>query len=102
MTTSFRGSRFLAVVRGVACGLAAVLLFAVEAASTDAPNPFGRKYPVRIYQTVRLEGPAPDIDGRLDDAAWRQGDWAGDYTQQMPVEGAAPSKPTELKILYDD
>jgi hypothetical protein len=65
-------------------------------------NPFGRKYPPRIYETVRLQGPPPRIDGRLDDSAWTEGVWAGDYTQQLPVEGAPPSQPTELKILYDD
>jgi hypothetical protein len=42
------------------------------------------------------------IDGRLDDPAWKEGEWAGDYTQQMPTEGARPSWPTELKIVYDD
>src|SRR5512144_49998 len=68
----------------------------------DAGNPFGRKYPPRVYRTVRLQGAAPVIDGRLDDGAWSQGEWAGDYTQQMPVDGAKPSQPTELKILYDD
>ena len=65
-------------------------------------NPYGRKYPPRVYQTVRLEGKPPQIDGRLDDEAWKQGTWSGDYTQQLPVEGAAPSQPTELKILFDD
>ena len=65
-------------------------------------NPFGRKYPPRVYQTRRLEGKAPEIDGRLDDEAWKQGEWAGDYTQQIPTEGAPPSQTTELKILYDD
>ncbi len=62
----------------------------------------GRKYPPRIYNTVRLSGAPPLIDGRLDDPAWKEGEWAGNYTQQMPVEGAKPSAPTELKILYDD
>jgi hypothetical protein len=85
------------------------LLLAVAAAgqAQDTPaaspaNPFGRKYPPRVYQTTRLQGEPPAIDGRFDDAAWQQGQWAGDYTQQMPVEGAKPSQPTELKILYDD
>jgi hypothetical protein len=62
----------------------------------------GRKYPPRVYRTGRLSGKAPDIDGRLDDDAWKQGEWAGDYTQQTPNEGAAPTQPTELNILYDD
>jgi hypothetical protein len=70
--------------------------------SVAAGNPFGRKYPPRVYQTVRLTGPAPTIDGRLDDAAWSQGEWAGEFTQQLPTEGAPPTQPTELKVLYDD
>jgi len=65
-------------------------------------NPSGRKYPARIYQTVRIQGNPPVIDGRLDDPVWKEGDWAGDYIQQLPTEGAKPSQPTELKILYDD
>jgi hypothetical protein len=69
---------------------------------SSSPNPFGRKYPVRVYVTERLAVKPPVIDGRLDDEAWQQGEWAGDYTQQAPTEGAPPSQRTELKILYDD
>jgi hypothetical protein len=81
---------------------------AAEAAAQAPPsqladaNPSGRKYPARVYQTVRLDGAPPAIDGRLDDDAWRQGEWAGNYRQNLPTEGAPPSQPTELKILYDD
>jgi hypothetical protein len=74
----------------------------VAAVPTSAPVLSGRKYPPRIYRTVRLQGAPPAIDGRLDDPAWSQGEWSGDYTQQMPTEGAPPSRATELKILYDD
>jgi hypothetical protein len=84
----------------VALGLAAVV--AAEPKSADTANPFGRKYPPRVYTTSRLEGKPPAIDGRLDDEAWKQGEWAGGYTQQAPTEGALPTAPTELKILYDD
>jgi hypothetical protein len=86
--------------------LAASLLLAAPALAEEplatGTNPFGRKYPPRVYETVRLRGEPPVIDGRLDDAAWRQGEWTGDYTQQIPTEGAPPSVKTELKILYDD
>ncbi|HEY7516186.1 MAG TPA: DUF5916 domain-containing protein, partial [Vicinamibacteria bacterium] len=71
-------------------------------APADPENPLGRKYPPRIYRTVPLAGRPPVIDGRLDDAAWSEGEWAGDYTQQLPIEGAKPSQATELKILYDE
>jgi Domain of unknown function (DUF5916)/Carbohydrate family 9 binding domain-like len=76
---------------------------AAPPAANAAANPFGRKYPPRIYTTTRLLVKPPVIDGRLDDEAWqKQGEWAGNYTQNMPVEGAAPTEQTELKILYDD
>ncbi len=56
----------------------------------------------RIYKTQRLTTPKPVIDGKLDDACWQTGEWAGEFTQWLPHEGAKPSHPTELKILYDD
>jgi len=83
---------------------AACLLGALEQEGEDptTTNLHGRQYPPRIYNTVRLQGELPRIDGRLDDAAWQEGEWSGDYTQQIPTEGAEPSHPTEIKILYDD
>ncbi len=73
-----------------------------EPARAEVKNPFGRVYPPRVYMAARLEGAAPGIDGRLDDDAWREGEWTGDYRQQTPTEGAPPSERTELKILYDE
>ena len=59
--------------------------------------------PVRIYQATRLNGATPTIDGRLDDACWKElGEWTGDFTQREPREGAKPSLPTVLKVLYDN
>jgi len=94
---ALRGPTLAAVSLAVAAAAAAA-----EQMPADTANPFGRKYPPRVYTTARLQGDPPTIDGRLDDDAWKQGEWAGDYTQQAPVEGAAPTAPTELKILYDD
>ena len=65
-------------------------------------KPVRTQVPARVYLTERLAGQPPAIDGRLDDEAWKQGEWAGGFTQQIPTEGAPPSKATELKILYDD
>jgi hypothetical protein len=75
---------------------------AAPAVAQEAANPFGRVYPPRVYTTVRLQGQPPRVDGRLDDPAWQQGEWSGDFRQQIPTEGAKPSQPTELKILYDE
>jgi len=57
---------------------------------------------VRVYTTERLSTPKPVIDGKLDDACWKTGNWAGDFTQFIPNEGGKPSQPTFVKILYDD
>jgi hypothetical protein len=59
--------------------------------------------PKRIYHAVRISGPAPHIDGKLDDPCWAElGEWAGDFIQREPHEGLPGSEPTLLKILYDD
>jgi hypothetical protein len=76
------------------------------AATLLAVEEGGRKSgqrPKRVYQATRLAGPAPAIDGRLDDACWRAaGEWTGDYTQLAPRYEATASQRTELKILFDD
>jgi hypothetical protein len=82
--------------------MAAASAWPEERRPVETTHSLGRKYPVRIYWTVRLQGRPPMIDGRLGDEAWTQGNWEGDYSQQIPTEGAEPTKATELKILYDD
>lgn len=74
--------------------------------SVSAPNEdtlAASEKPLRIYNTTRLTTEAPIIDGKLDDICWEKtGEWAGDFTQWIPNEGAKPTQPTELKILYDN
>ena len=57
---------------------------------------------IRSYTTQRLTTVKPVVDGKLNDACWQTVEWAGDFIQWIPKEGAAPSYPTFLKILYDD
>ena len=103
MSSALRSAVLVAGILAVAASLPVLVPTAAWAQGTTPPaNPFGRKYPARVYQTARLEGRPPVVDGRLDDEAWRQGEWAGDYRQFMPTEGGRPSQPTELKILHDD
>lgn len=54
-------------------------------------------------QATRLSGPAPRIDGRLDDAAWTSDGAVAieDFTQQRPIEGAEPSERTRVVVRYD-
>lgn len=112
MFAFIRRSRSALVPAMAALALAPAVVLAQAGAAAGpvtAPEPplatngsSGRIYAPRVYNTVRLQGPAPRIDGRLDDPAWGEGEWSGDFKQQIPTEGAPPSQRTELKILYDD
>jgi hypothetical protein len=77
--------------------LIATQLFAQE--NSTAKN---QPSEVRSYQTQRLSTPPPVIDGKLDDACWQNNNWAGDFTQWIPKEGAKPSQKTTINIQYDD
>ena len=50
--------------------------------------------PVRISEPIT-------IDGQLTEAAWSSAPTAGRFTQSEPAEGAPPSEPTEVRIMYD-
>ncbi|MBN2638808.1 MAG: carbohydrate binding family 9 domain-containing protein [Bacteroidales bacterium] len=54
------------------------------------------------YKTQRLTGLPPDIDGKLDDKAWTEGKWEGDFVQFQPYNGKKPTQNTDFKILYDN
>ncbi len=55
----------------------------------------------RIYFATKIDK-RPKIDGKLNDACWEKGEWAGGFTQQVPNQGKSPSQDTEIKILYDN
>jgi hypothetical protein len=46
-----------------------------------------------------LEGRAPQLDGRLDDEAWRGAAIARDFVQSEPSPGEAAGDPTEVRVL---
>jgi hypothetical protein len=56
----------------------------------------------RVYNTSRVIGAPPVIDGYADDDAWETVDWSGDFTQREPYEYESPSQQTAFKILFDD
>ena len=56
----------------------------------------------RTYTTKKLTGDAPAIDGRINEEAWAQVEWTGDFTQKDPYEFANPTQNTTFKIIYDD
>ena len=72
------------------------------AGSTEDSTQSSTVKPKCIYITTKLTKEKPVIDGVLNDAAWQTGEWAGNFIQWIPNEGAKPSHPTHLKILYDN
>ncbi|MBB4636123.1 DUF5916 domain-containing protein [Longimicrobium terrae] len=79
--------------RAAACALCAgCFLFRPAAAQT----------PRKQQQAVRVSGAAPQVDGRLDDAAWAAAPVLSDFVQKEPVQGAEPSVRTEIRFVYDD
>ncbi|PWK26153.1 carbohydrate binding protein with CBM9 domain [Arcicella aurantiaca] len=72
------------------------LTFYAQKESKDTLN-----IPKKQYFTQKLTVPIR-LDGIIDDKAWDDVQWAGDFLQYQPNEGKAPSQPTSFKILYDD
>lgn len=56
--------------------------------------------PTKSYTTAWKEGEIV-IDGKLDDDAWNQVEWGGDFIGHQPEYQVAPSQETQFKILYD-
>ncbi len=82
----FRGA--LGCVVGLGCGLGAV---AADAQPSDAPR----------VRALAFDTP-PQIDGRLDDPAWGQGDWHEGFTRiDSPDGGEDAAVATRFKIGFD-
>jgi len=54
----------------------------------------------KTYTTAWLGSPI-EIDGKLDEGAWDQVEWGGDFVGHRPEYMVAPSQKTQFKILYD-
>ena len=83
------------------------LLAAAIVAATAAPCVLAQSAPVtvtgsaaRAARATRVTT-APTIDGRLDEAVWREGTLLGDFVQREPTEGAAVSERTEVRLMTD-
>ena len=44
---------------------------------------------------------SPRVDGRLDEAVWRQAAAMTDFTQRLPADGQPASEQTEVRVLFD-
>ena len=81
-------------------GLLAFCLFILLVPAAEARNE--KAPPPRVYRTERVRVAPPVVDGRLDDEAWNQVAWSGDFVQRQPDETQPPSRQSEFKLLYDD
>ncbi|MBW3570678.1 MAG: carbohydrate binding family 9 domain-containing protein [Gemmatimonadetes bacterium] len=87
------------------CGLlaaASLLAGFASAAAAQAEAPAAPP-PGRVEaRAARIAGAGPQIDGRLDEAAWQQAAVITGFVQKHPDEGAPASARTEVRVLYDD
>lgn len=71
---------------------------AVPARTGKIELPPEKMRPVVIAKAAKM----PVIDGRLDDEVWQQAAVLKDFYQVYPGDNTAPSKPTEVYLLYDE
>ena len=67
----------------------------------QAPIP-SRPSPQSITATAVLAQPAPTLDGRNNDAAWRNAPRFSNFRQFQPHVGADPTFQTEFQVAYDE
>jgi hypothetical protein len=90
-------------VSRAACLLAAsiaILASVPIAAQQTVPASVGSES--KHASAARVAGRAPEIDGRLDDAAWAAAPVLAGFTQKEPREGEPATERTEVRFLYDD
>src|SRR4051794_1660655 len=76
----------------------ALLLAAAAAPALAAVDGPGVDQKIAAARATR----PPEIDGKLDDAAWAAAPVFSDFVQSFPDEGHAPTERTELRVLHDD
>ncbi len=57
---------------------------------------------IRAMLAVRVNSPAPKIDGLLNDAAWQIAPKFSGFRQREPDEGKAATERTAVQVAYDD
>ncbi len=96
-----RGAVARLLARGLALVLAGACFVPAEAQEPVPPMAGFGLVPGRpTVRPPRTDTP-PDIDGRLDDLAWRSAAAITEFTQQAPLEGAPATEDTEVYVTYD-
>ncbi len=55
----------------------------------------------RSATAILLNGDNVDLDGKLDEPAWRLAKWESNFIQRNPNDGTPATYPTEFGVLYD-
>src|SRR5687768_14126344 len=71
---------------------------AVAPKKTKVEIPPEKAGPVTITKVVAV----PVIDGKVDEEAWTAATLFKDFYQTYPGDNTAPSKPTEVRMMYDE
>ncbi len=56
----------------------------------------------KVYNTQRLSGQMPFVDGHFDEACWQNVQWESGFVQYEPLEGRSPSQETKFAVVYND
>ena len=75
-----------------------VLILAPAVASAQVGNGNGRKE----ARAARVPAESIRLDGRLDEAEWRDVPALAGFVQKEPVEGAEPTDRIDVRFAYDD
>jgi len=89
--------RALLVPAALLLGTAAPRILAGQPSTVPEPTDSTRKRLVARRAVARLT-----IDGKLDEADWRNAPVAGDFAQARPDYVATTRYPTEVRVLFDD
>jgi hypothetical protein len=77
-------------------------LFCLTLAATKVVAWANDDPPRKQLHATRIPDGGIELDGRLDDPAWQQAPPITDFTQKLPDEGASPTYPVEVRVLYDE
>src|SRR5262245_725235 len=95
MVARSHSSRVVVVVAGLS--LVAQALNAQVSSSGSRPV-----RPQKHATAARIPAGAIRLDGRPDEAAWKDVPVLDDFVQKDPVEGGVPTDRLEARIAYDD
>jgi hypothetical protein len=92
----------LSLRSGIATALLWGTAWAVLGGTPVVAHEAGEAQPAKSMRAVRLVGEAPQLDGKLDEDAWKLTPVASNFIQKDPDEGKPASERTAVRVLYDD